>query len=230
MTIYYEDETATIYQGNMEEIIRTLEFDYIITDPPYNKGYKYPDYKDRLKENDYINLLKNMNGYKTALIHYPESICNVVNKALGDVNKMISWCYNSNMSYRAHRTIAFYNCMPDFNKVKQPYKKPKDKAVLKLIANGSTGAKSYDWFESQIVKNTSKEKNSNFTNQIPIVVLERIIKLISKEGDTILDPFFGSGSLYFACKKLNRKCIGIEQSEKHLDIFKERLNQFNIGD
>ena len=134
------------------------------------------------------------------------------------------------MSYRAHRTIAFYNCMPDFNKVKQPYKKPKDKAVLKLIANGSTGAKSYDWFESQIVKNTSKEKNSNFTNQIPIVVLERIIKLISKEGDTILDPFFGSGSLYFACKKLNRKCIGIEQSEKHLDIFKERLNQFNIGD
>ena len=101
----------------------------------------------------------------------------------------------------------------------------KDKAVLKLIAKGSKGAKSYDWFEKQIVKNTSKEKNMNFTNQIPIEVLERIIKLISNEGDTILDPFFGSGSLYFACKNLNRKCIGIELSKVHLEVFSERLKK-----
>lgn len=223
MDIFYEDEVATIYKGDIRELIYALDFTYIITDPPYNKNYKYPDYKDKMTEEDYIQMLSTMRTDKVVLIHYPEAICNTVGRALGKVEKIIQWCYNSNMSYRAHRSIAFYNCKPDFNKVKQPYKKPNDPAVRKLIESGSAGAKSYDWFENQIIKNTSKEKNLKFSNQIPIVVLERLIKLISKEGDIILDPFFGSGSLYFACKNLNRKCIGIEQSEVHLNIFKERL-------
>ena len=82
----------------------------------------------------------------------------------------------------------------------------------------------YDWFNDiNLIKNVSKEKCKDFTNQIPIKLLERIIILTTKEGDTILDPFFGSGSLYFACKNTNRKCIGIELSEKHLEFFKKRL-------
>jgi site-specific DNA-methyltransferase (adenine-specific) len=48
--------------------------------------------------------------------------------------------------------------------------------------------------------------------------------MTTDEGDTILDPFFGSGSLYFACKNTNRKCIGIEQSSNHIGSFMERLN------
>jgi DNA modification methylase len=75
------------------------------------------------------------------------------------------------------------------------------------------------------VKNVSKEKIQSFTNQIPFEVLERIILTTTNEGDTILDPFFGSGSIYFVCKKHNRKCIGIEQSEKHIGSFFERLNK-----
>ena len=72
-----------------------------------------------------------------------------------------------------------------------------------------------------LIKNTSKEKVSNFTNQIPIALYERMIKLISKEGDTILDCFAGTGGLAIACKNLNRKCILIEAN--HCDIIKERL-------
>jgi signal transduction histidine kinase len=69
----------------------------------------------------------------------------------------------------------------------------------------------------------AKEKNLKFTNQIPIKLLERIILLTTNENDVILDPFFGSGSLYFACKNTNRKCVGIEQSKEHLNIFLQRL-------
>ena len=72
-----------------------------------------------------------------------------------------------------------------------------------------------------LIKNTSKEKVKNFTNQIPIKLYERMIKLISKEGDTILDPFAGTGGLAIACKNLNRKCILIEPN--HINIIKERL-------
>lgn len=224
--IYYEDEVAKIYKGDIREIIKNLEFDFIISDPPYNINYKYPDYNDTMGDEDYINMINTMEGQKSVIIHYPEAICNYICEALGPVNKMVSWCYNNNGSPKAHRTLAFFNCYPDFNKVKQPYKNSNDKRIKKLIENGSQGARLYDWFNDiQLIKNVSKEKIKEFTNQIPIKLLERIILLISKEGDIICDPFFGSGSLYFACKNTNRKCLGIELSEKHLEIFKKRLEK-----
>lgn len=222
---FYTDEISTIYNNNFKDIIHNLKFDYIITDPPYNINYKYPDYKDNMSDENYINLLNEMESYKSVIIHYPEAIINYVSEALGPVKKIVSWCYNNNASSKAHRSIAFFNCSPDFSKVKQPYKNLNDKRIKKLIENGSEGSRSYDWFNDiNIIKNVSKEKCKDFTNQIPIKLLERIILLTTKEGDTILDPFFGSGSLYFACKNTKRKCIGIELSIKHLEIFKNRIN------
>ena len=54
--------------------------------------------------------------------------------------------------------------------------------------------------------------------------LKFLVKLISKEGDTILDPFAGTGGLAIACKNLDRKCILIE--ENHIDILLKRLKGF----
>ena len=47
----------------------------------------------------------------------------------------------------------------------------------------------------------------------------------SNEGDTILDPMMGSGTTGKMAKQLNRNFIGIEISEKYLDIAKERINE-----
>ena len=226
MEIFYTDEIATIYYGDMKKIINDLKFDYILTDPPYNINYKYPDYKDIMDEDEYVNLFTYFQARPTIVIHYPEAIVNSVCEGIGKVKKMVSWCYSNNGSSRAHRAIAFFNCEPDFTKVKQPYKNPNDKRIKKLIEKGSEGARLYDWFNDiQMIKNVSKEKCANFTNQIPIELLIRIILLTTEEGDTILDPFFGSGSLYFACKITNRKCIGIEQSKIHLNTFIERMEK-----
>ena len=53
--------------------------------------------------------------------------------------------------------------MPDFKKVKQPYKNLHDKRIKKLIENGSEGARLYDWFDDiELVKNVSKEKIKGF--------------------------------------------------------------------
>lgn len=45
----------------------------------------------------------------------------------------------------------------------------------------------------------------------------------SNEGNTILDPFMGSGTTGVACKKLNRKFIGIELESQYVEIAKERI-------
>jgi site-specific DNA-methyltransferase (adenine-specific) len=225
MEPFYEDDVCKVYNGDMRDIIHGLQFDYVITDPPYNIGFKYQDkkFRDFMPQEDYINLLAELNKYRTIMIHYPEEFCGNIGEALGRPEKLVSWCYSSNLA-RQHRTIGWFGCTPDFKKVTQPYKNPNDKRVKKLIEEGSTGTRIYDWWDDiQMVKNVSSEKCKTFTNQIPIKLLERIILLTTEEGDTILDPFFGCGSLYFACRNTNRKCIGIEQSALHLGSFITRL-------
>ena len=220
----FEDAVGKVYHGDFRGVMSNLKFDFIFTDPPYNVGYKYPNYPDKLPANEYQELFTHFKGHKTMILHYPEDICNIVAPAIGKVEKMIEWCYNNHLSSKAHRSIAFFNCKPDFKKVKQPYKNPNDKRIKKLIAEGSTGTRSYDWVSDiQQVKNVSKDKNANFTNQIPIELLKRIILMTTEEGQTILDPFSGSGSLYFACRETNRKYIGIEQSVEHIEIFNQRV-------
>lgn len=59
----------------------------------------------------------------------------------------------------------------------------------------------------------------------PVNLMERIIKVSTNEGDTVLDCFMGSGSTGVACKNLNRKFIGIEKDEKYFEIAKERINE-----
>ena len=57
----------------------------------------------------------------------------------------------------------------------------------------------------------------------PENLLERIILLGSKAGDTILDPFSGSGTTGLVAKRLNRNYIGLEIDEKYVKISKDRI-------
>lgn len=59
----------------------------------------------------------------------------------------------------------------------------------------------------------------------PVAMLEHIVRMSSKEGDAILDPFFGSGSTGVACQRLGRKCVGIERYEPYCKVARERLNE-----
>lgn len=57
----------------------------------------------------------------------------------------------------------------------------------------------------------------------PEKLLERIILIGSREGDTILDPFMGSGTTGVVAKRLNRSFIGIEIDDSYFKIAKERI-------
>lgn len=62
----------------------------------------------------------------------------------------------------------------------------------------------------------------------PVELLERFIKVSSKENDIVLDPFMGSGSTGVACKELNRNFIGIELDEKYFKIAKDRIEKISL--
>ena len=206
-----------IYNKDYRKVIKSLDKEntLIITDPPYNVGWKYDSYKDNLNEEDYLEMFTYFKGFKLIVIHYIEDIIKYIVPTMGVPNKVVQWVYNSNMG-KQHRSIAFFNCNPDFNKVKQKPKNPEDIRV-------NTEVKLYDWWNINLVKNVSKEKE-NYSNQIPEKVLGNIIKTTAND-EIIFDPFMGSGSTLAVASKLGFKYIGCDISEKAYNITKKRLSK-----
>jgi DNA modification methylase len=192
-----------------------------ITDPPYNQNYHYGQYKDNLKINEYIKLLSYIKK-PCIIIHYPEETINLLPLIFGKCDQVVSWVYNSNTGKQS-RLISWWGCKPDFNKYTQPYKNPNDKRIKKLIDKGKTGAKLYDWWEINQVKNVSKEK-TNHPCQIPEEIIKRIILTTCNKNDTIIDPFSGSGTTLKVAKELGYKYIGYEIDCNYIDIINKRLN------
>jgi len=193
----------------------------IISDPPYNIGYNYLEYSDKMDENEYIEMFKNFKDKKCVFIHYPEETIKYIVPAIGCPDKVVSWVYNSNIP-KQHRMISWYNCVPDLSRIKQPYKNLKDKRILKQIAEGSKGTDIYDWWEIDLVKNVSSDK-TEYTNQIPEELIRRIIMTTANKDDIIVDPFCGSGTTCAVAQKLEYNWIGLDVSKKAIKIAEKRM-------
>jgi site-specific DNA-methyltransferase (adenine-specific) len=72
------------------------------------------------------------------------------------------------------------------------------------------------------------EKQDKHLAAFPEELPKRLIKMFSFVGDTILDPFLGSGTTSIAAMKLNRNSIGYEINEDYIKIIKKRLTE-NVG-
>lgn len=67
------------------------------------------------------------------------------------------------------------------------------------------------------------EVGMSHNTQKPLAILERIVRVHSKEGDTVLDFFAGSGTTGEAAKKLNREYTLIDQNPQACDLMRKRL-------
>lgn len=130
-----------IWHGDCSERIESIKASgaVIVTDPPFNIGYHYNSYADRMPEDEYYRWLASiLRGAPCAVVHYPESLY-ILSAHLGLFpSRVVSWCYNSNTA-KQHRDIAFFDIEPDFKQVRQPYKNPNDKRIKERIKNGSGG-------------------------------------------------------------------------------------------
>lgn len=69
-------------------------------------------------------------------------------------------------------------------------------------------------------------KHNHHPTVKPLALIKYLVTLISREGQTVIDPFMGSGTTGIACKLLNRNFIGIELNEEYIKIAKARINYY----
>ena len=99
---------------------------------------------------------------------------------------------------------------------------------LIIFATKDKGKREFDCKESDVWR----IKCINFASptklhkaQKPVELMEKMIKNSSKEGDTVLDCFMGSGTTAIAAMNLNRNFIGFELEEKFFNISAKRIEE-----
>lgn len=107
-------------------------------------------------------------------------------------------------------------------------KMPKAKEGLKMVRNvGDSGGVSRYFYCAKVSK---KERNATGKNNHPTVkpieLMKYLIKMVSREGHTVLDPFMGSGSTGIAAKLLGRNFIGCEKEKEYYDIAHSRIENW----
>lgn len=222
MEPYFKQGVVTLYHGKVEDLLyKSIDptNSLVVSDPPYNLGYHYDECDDAMDEDAYYRFMASVfSPVKSVIIHYPEAMYRIAKAMDVFPERVVAWVYPSNTP-RQHRSVAWFGCKPDFRKDGQAYRNPTDPRIAKRISEGKK-ARLYDWWEINQVKNVSGEKTEH-PCQIPVALMERIIRIT--EGETILDPFAGSGTTLLAAQNLGRKAIGIEMSERYCEIIAKRL-------
>ena len=89
--------------------------------------------------------------------------------------------------------------------------------VIKTIKDGLR--------ESDIISLTSNHYTMQHPTQKPVRLMERLMALVTQEGDLVLDPFMGSSSTGIACINTDRRFIGYEIDDEYFGIAKGRLEE-----
>ncbi len=86
--------------------------------------------------------------------------------------------------------------------------------------NWSSGEQNTGSFQAEGTDKTSK---NNHPTVKPLKLMEYLVRLVSREGHTVLDPWMGSGTTGMACKRLGREFIGIDREPDYLEIAERRI-------
>lgn len=201
----------SINLNDIEKLTQKQKADMVFTDPPYNVAFNGRSGK--------FDVIKNDNLEEGEFNTFIDTFLS--NLVILNINTYYICC-----------NWAFYGVLQ---------KKLKPKACIVWAKNVFGLGKGYrhqhefilfDGFIDVAIKNESdlwniaKDSKYKHPTQKPVALAMRAIKNSSREGNTVLDLFGGSGSTLIACEKLNRKCQVMELDPIYVDVIIERWQNF----
>lgn len=234
------------------EVLRRMpseSVEMVYGDPDYNVGLKYAGQSYTTKWNDYIDWYIELTRESLRilkpkgnlfLINYPKQNAYLRVKYLDEVAYDVQdyvWVYNTNVGHSprrfttAHRSILHATKQKENNfykeQVAQPYLNPTDKRIQERIRNGHTGRMPYSWLYYDLVKNVSKDKTFH-SCQIPLPLVELLIKSCTKVKDSVFILFGGSGSEIVLCRDLMRNFVSCEIHSEYYQMIIDRLKNNGV--
>jgi site-specific DNA-methyltransferase (adenine-specific) len=247
---YFAADNILIYKDDILKVstIPNNSIDLIVTSPPYNVDIHYNSHADDLTYEAYLeftqkwirkcfDLTKSEGRF---LLNIPLDKNKGGQKSVGaDITKIakdIGWKYHSTIIWN-EGNISRRTAWGSFMSASAPYVIAPVELILVLYKdswkktggsreNDITKKEFMDWTNGVWTFNGQSKKGAGgHPAPFPIELPRRCIKLFSFIGDTVLDPFLGSGSTLIASYLHGRKGIGVDIDAKYCDIAINRLQQ-----
>jgi DNA modification methylase len=237
VTPYYEDESVTLWCGDCRDVLPTLaQVDHVITDPPYaarsmKNALSAESIKQRRdgqeREFGYAALSDNMR-LLTAVLTAP------LFRRWGlfwcDLESFDGWrrdLESANLRYIRGGVWGREHGAPQFSG-DRPAQGVEACVIVHSAENRlrwNGGGRPAFWVGPIVNANDISRQHSS---PKPLWLMLRLVADFTDPGDTILDPFAGSGTTLVAAKRLGRKAIGIELNPAYCDVIVSRLRQGSL--
>ncbi|MDE1820912.1 MAG: site-specific DNA-methyltransferase [Euryarchaeota archaeon] len=222
--------------------------DLIVTSPPYGVDIKYATFADDLPYEAYLDFTRKWLSSCLGFLKSDGRLClnlpldknkggqqSVYSDVL-QVAKTAGWKYFSTIIWN-EQNISRRTAWGSWLSASAPYViAPVEVVVLLYKGTWEKASKG----ESDVARDDfiawtngmwtfgGETRDLGHPAPFPIELPRRCITLFSYVGDTVLDPFAGSGSTLLACLETRRRGIGVEISKTYCDLIKKRLTQAHL--
>jgi site-specific DNA-methyltransferase (adenine-specific) len=241
--IYNDDvlETTAIGENNV---------DLIVTSPPYNVDIQYENYRDDIPYDEYLRFTEKWLTKCYALMKDDGRLCLNIpldkNKGgqqsvcadITTIAKKCGWKYHATIIWN-EQNISRRTAWGSWMSASAPFVIAPVEVILVLYKKTwqkRNGSRKSDIMREEFISWTNGVWNFSGESRhkighpapFPVELPRRCVKLFSYVGDTILDPFLGSGTTLIACLETGRTGIGIEINKTYCELAKRRLETHGI--
>jgi site-specific DNA-methyltransferase (adenine-specific) len=214
----------TVLQRDCVTYLKETEkrFPLIIADPPYNIGESYETYIDKQSQPDFVRFTTEWVGHcwercsGVMCLIGPDSLAKffiALEYPMGlHAIDWIVWHFTFGQTTTKKFVKSKIHILV-YSKVSKPTWNAEAVGVptWRHLNGDSRSAKSWKvpddvWDIPRVVGN-SPERRAFSPNQLPLELVSRLVRAYSNLGDTVFDPFCGSGTTAIACKQLQRACV-----------------------
>ena len=236
MSVYYQDDLVTLYHGDCREVLASMpdqSVDAVITDPPYSER------THTMARSGSLHAPAGGRALTGSKKKFAELSDDAMPELFGEFGRLTRRWVVSNLDYK--HAFQLEACPPPGLRVLRVGVWVKTNPMP--IFSGDRPAQGWEailYSHREDVKPTwhGGGKHGNYILPIeggqghptakPLVMVQDFVRRFTNHGDTVLDPFAGSGTTLRAAVNEGRKAIGVELDERYCEVIAKRLDQYAL--
>jgi site-specific DNA-methyltransferase (adenine-specific) len=212
---------CTLYRGDCRDVLPTLSgVDAVVTDPPYGVHLGGPDIGRNGRNGKHGLEHAAYNEFEDTYEHFVSDVVPRLKAALTCASRAAVFTGPHIHEQAKPDAIGGVYCSAASGRHCWGFKNLLPVLFYGTAAGLQNGAR----FPTAIASNATADRNGHPCPK-PLAWMEWLVNLASLRGETVLDPFMGSGTTGEACIRLGRQFIGVERDSEYFDIACKRIEQ-----